>query len=290
MSFLTLLVAGLSNGSIYALFALGLVLLYKSQGIINFAQGEFLMAGGFAGYVCFAILHWPYWLSFLAAVAIGGVLGAVVERLVIRAIARQSHLALIMASLGLSIFIPGAFRLPFGKDIHTFPALFHRGPIEIGSIMIEPQSLVVVAVALLLMAAFLLFFAFTAIGKQMRATQQNQIGARVVGIDTNRIFSLSWVIAATIGAGAGVLAAPIALLHPEMGASYLLKGFAATVFGGLTSVLGAVIAGFLVGIIEMGVGAYLSTDLQEVAPFVIILIVLFIRPAGWFGGQTILRV
>jgi branched-chain amino acid transport system permease protein len=290
MNILTLVVAGLALGSLYALVALGLVLIYKTQDVVNFAHGEILMVGGFIGYTALVLLKLPYPLAFILAVIIGGLIGAVIERLAFRRIAHHHHITLAMVTVGLSFFLLGVVRLPYGGDIYSFPAAFSSGPVTIGSAVIAPQNILTIGVALLLTLLLFAFFRFTSTGKQMRATQQSLTGARICGIDTGRVFSLTWSLAAAIGAAAGVLAAPISLLYTDMGTGFLLKGFAAAVLGGFESVPGAVIGGFIVGIVEMLFGGYVSTAFQQVSAFLIIILVLFVRPYGIFGRAPVHRV
>lgn len=291
MSILTLIIAGISIGGLYALVALGLVLIYRTQGIVNFAHGEILMVGAFIGYASFELLKLPYPIAFLVAVLLGGFLGALIERTAFRRIAEQSHTTLAMVAVGMSVLLKGGARLPFGNDVYTIPPAFgSAGPIKIGSALIAPQNALAAVVAILLTVMLFIFFRTTTLGKQMRATQQNITGARLVGINTDRVFSVTWMLAATLGAAAGVLAGPITLLYPDMGTPYLLKGFAAAVLGGFDSVLGAVAGGFIVGIIEMLFGGFVSTHFQEVSSFIIIIIVLFIKPHGLFGKAPIKRV
>jgi branched-chain amino acid transport system permease protein len=291
MSVFTLVIAGISIGSLYALVALGLVLIYRTQGIVNFAHGEALMIGAFAGYTSLEVVRLPYPVAFAVAVVLGGVLGALVERLAFRRIAHRSHTTLAMVAVGVSVLLKGAARLPFGKDVYTLPpVLADQGALQIGPAMVAPQNAVATVVALLLTAALFLFFRLTRLGKQMRATQQNVTGARLVGVDTNRVYATTWILAAALGAAAGVLAGPITLLYPDMGTAFLLKGFAAAVLGGFDSVVGAVIGGFIVGVIEMLFGGYLSTAFQEVSAFLIILVVLFVKPHGLFGKPPVNRV
>ena len=287
---ITLLAAGLANGSLYALVALGLVLIYKAQDMVNFAHGEVFMAGAFLGFTAYHSLGLPYYLSFLIAIAGGALLGAVVERVVIRPIATHPHVTLAMATVGISFAMKGAARIPFGADIYTFPSIFGNAPIKIGPLLITPQSLVTVGVAVVLTILLFILLQRTSIGRQMRATQQNPLGARVVGIDTGKIYAATWAIASATGAAAGVLAAPTTLLYPDMGSSFLLKGFAAAVLGGFGSAPGAIVGGFLIGVIEMMFGGFISTRLIEVSSFLIIIIVMFVRPQGLFGQPPVNRV
>jgi branched-chain amino acid transport system permease protein len=291
MDVVTLVVAGLANGSLYALVALGLVLIYKTQDVVNWAHGEILMVGAFVGYTVYQILGWSYPLALVVAIVASGALGALIERGAFRRLAAEHHITLAMVTVGLSFTLRGAARIPFGGDIYTFPPMFKDAPpIVIGTAVISPQSLVTIAVAVVL--TLLLFFLFrsTTMGKQMRATQQNMLGATLVGINSGRIFSQTWALACAAGGAAGVLAGPISLLYPDMGANFLLKGFAAAVLGGFESIPGAIVGGLLIGVIEMLFGGYVSTAFQHVSAFCIIIVVLFVRPHGLFGHKPTHRV
>lgn len=290
MNLATLVLAGIANGSLYALVALGLVLIYKTQDLINFAYGEVFMFGAFAGYIGLNWLELPYWAAFVFAVVSVGAFGAALERLAFRRLLNESHLTLAMLTVGLSFAMRGAARIPFGSDIYTFPPIFTADPIRLGGVIIAPQALATIAVAVVITAALFTFFAYSPLGKQMRATQQNPAGARLVGINIGRVYVVTWAMSASIGAAAGVIAAPSVLLYPDMGVSFLLKGFAAAVLGGLESIPGAIVGGFLVGIIEMLVGGFVSTSFQGVSPFFIIMIVLFVKPDGLFGVRRLSRV
>lgn len=286
----TLIVAGLANGSIYSLVALALVLIYKTQDVINFAQGEILMTGGFVGYAVLQYTHAPYPLALLAAVVAGGVLGLAIERTALRRVAEQHHITLAMVTVGFSVLIKGLARVPFGSDIYTFPSALGNVPVAIAGAQMSPQSLITIALALVVALLLFLFFRLTTAGKQMQATQQNLTGARIVGINPGRVYATTWALASAIGALTGVLAAPLALLYPDMGNDFLLKGFAAAVLGGLESVPGAIIGGFIVGIIEMLFGGYISTAIQQISSFIVIIAVLLIRPYGMFGRRPVHRV
>ncbi len=291
MDFFTLILAGLANGSLYALVALGLVLIYKTQDVVNFAHGEILMLGAFIGFTVYQTLGWAYPVSLLVAVVLCGVIGAAIERLAFRPVAHHHHITLAMVTVGLSFAIKGAARIPFGADIYTFPPLFKDAkPILLGSTVISPQTLVTIAVGLVLTVLLFAFFKSTTMGKQMRATQQNLTGARIIGINTGRIFSTTWALAAAIGGAAGVLAGPVSLLYPDMGTNFLLKGFAAAVLGGFESIPGAIVGGLLVGIIEMLFGGYVSTSFQHISGLCIIILVMFVKPHGLFGRKPIHRV
>lgn len=291
MLIFTLIIAGLAHGSLYALVALGLVLIYKTQGIVNWAHGEFLMVGAFTTYICHVMWGLPYIVSFFIALGVGALLGAVIERLAFRGIIEEHHATLALVAIGISVMIKGIVRVPFGGDVYTLPPAFAGiAPLHFGSAVISMQSILSILAALLVTGFLLIFFRYTRTGKQMKAAQQSLNGARIVGVNIGSIFSLTWCIAAGIGAIAGTLAGPLSLLYPDMGAEFLLKGFAAAVLGGFHSVHGALIGGLLVGVIEMMMGGMISTEFQQVSPFLIIILVLLLRPHGLFGRRPVERV
>ena len=284
MDALTLVVAGLANGSLYALVALGLVLIYKTQDVVNFAHGEILMVGAFIGYTIFQILGWSYPLALIAAVLLCGVLGALIERVAFRRLAHEHHITLAMVTVGLSFTLKGAARLPFGGDIYTFPPLFRdTPPIVVGTAVISPQSLVTISVAVALTLLLWFFFRSTTMGKQMRATQQNLRGAQLVGINTGRIFAGTWALACAAGGAAGVLAAPVSLLYPDMGTNFLLKGFAAAVLGGFESIPGAIVGALIIGIFVEVSTLFIPAELKFVGALVVLIVVLLFRPQGLLG-------
>jgi branched-chain amino acid transport system permease protein len=290
MTLINLVLAGVANGSLYALVALGLVLIYKSQDMVNWAHGESLMVGAFTGYLVYVELKWPYLVAFAAAIVSGITLGYIVERVLVRPLAYAPHITLAMLTVGLAIFLRGLARLPFGSDIYAFPPVFGAQPLNFGGMIITPQALINIFAALALSGLFFFVFRFTSLGRQMRATQQNPIGASMVGVHVTRIYSLTWVIASTVGAIAGFLAAPLTLLYPDMGAAYLLKGFAAAVVGGFGSAPGAILGGFTIGIVEMLCGGLISTRILDVSAYMLIILVMFIRPEGLFSERTRKRV
>ncbi|WP_011579825.1 MULTISPECIES: branched-chain amino acid ABC transporter permease [Chelativorans] len=290
MGFMTLLTAGLAHGGLYALVALGLVLIYKTQGIVNWAHGELLMVGAFSGYTAFVLVGLPYPLAFLIAVLAGALLGAVMERVAFRGIVHEHHATLALVAIGFSVIIKGLARIPFGADVYTLPPAVDAGPLRFAGAIVTAQSVLTITISVGIALMLLAIFRYTRTGRQMQATQQNLNGARIVGVNTGRIFSITWALAAAVGAVAGLLAGPTSLLYPDMGSEFLLKGFAAAVLGGFYSVTGAIVGGLLVGVIEMLIGGYISTAFQQVSPFLIIIIVLFVRPHGLFGRRPVERV
>lgn len=297
MEILTLLAVGLANGCLYALVGLGLVLVYNTQGIPNFAHGELFMAGAFLGYTAHTILGLPYALSLVIAVIGGGLIGMIVELVAIRSISARRSLgrddyetAVVMATVGLLIVIKGLARVPWGDGVRNFPAVFDTDSISLGGVVISTQHLLIVAVTIVLTGLVFVFFRHTALGKKMRATAQNRTGAQLVGINTGNIYAATWALASACGAIAGVLAAPLIFLHPDMGTKMLLKGFAAAALGGFGSVPGVIVGGMLMGVIEILFGRFVSTALLDISAFLMIMIVLLVYPQGLFGVRRATRV
>lgn len=286
---LTLICAGLANGALYALLALGLVLIYKTQDVVDFAHGELFMAGAYIGFTAFQLLGWSYPLAFVLSVAGGALLGVLLELVVIRPVVGHPHVTIAMVTVGVSYTMKGVIRLCYDSDIHTMPPVSNSS-VSWGGVVIATQSLINILVAILLTVLILALFQWTRAGLRMRATQQNPRGARVVGIDTGKIYALTWGLAAAIGAAAGFLAAPVTLVYPDMGAQFILKAFAAAVLGGFDSVLGAIVGGFLLGMAELLAGGYISTRLIDVASYLIIILVMIVRPQGLFGRSAVVRV
>jgi branched-chain amino acid transport system permease protein len=297
MEIAILLSVGLSNGCLYGLIGLGLVLVYNAQGIANFAHGELFMAGAFAAYTANVLLGLPYSLSFLIAIAVGAAIGVLVELLAVRPISMNrsldlasSQVAVVLSTVGLMIVLKGLARIPWGDSVRNLPATFTTESISIGGLEFHTQRLLIVAVTVVLTITISLFFVRTTLGKKMRATSQNPTGAKLVGINTGNIYSATWALASVCGAIAGVLAAPLIYLHPDMGARMLLKGFAAAALGGFGSVSGVFVGGILMGITEMFFGRYFDTSMMDIFAPIVIIVVLLFRPQGLFGVRQAVRV
>jgi branched-chain amino acid transport system permease protein len=297
MEIWTLIAVGMANGCLYALVGLGLVLVYNAQGIPNFAHGEFFMVGAFLGFTAHKILGLPYSVSLILAVLGGGLIGLIVEWLTIRPISARRSLsggdygvAVVMVTVGLLMTIKGLARIPWGDDVRNFPPVFETDSVTIAGVIISTQHLFIMGVTIVLSALIFVFFRYTRLGKKMRATAQNRTGAQIVGINAGRIYSAIWALAAACGAIAGILAAPLIFLDPDMGTKMLLKGFAAAALGGFGSVPGVFLGGVLMGVVEMLFGRYVSTSLLEISAFLMIMIILLARPQGLFGISRITRV
>ena len=287
-----LLIGGLTAGSLYALIALGLVLVYKSTKIINLALGDILMIGGFLAYTFHVLLGFPYIPSLLLAVACGFAIGAVTERLVFRRLMNATLLSSLAATVGLSFVIKGTGRMIWGGqgDYIPFPPLVKTDPIMFGDMLILPQQFVVLGSAIFIMIVFGIFFETTRAGKWMQATADNIKAARLVGIRIERVFLYTFGLGSALACAAAVLMAPITLLFPDVGFILFFKAFAAAIFGGLTSMRGAVVGGLFVGVVETMAAGYIHTSLQDVAAFVVIMFALVFMPNGIFGLRGMRRV
>jgi branched-chain amino acid transport system permease protein len=290
--FIYLLLSGLTTGSLYALIALGIVVVNKSTGVINFAQGELFMFSGFIAWTLHVQMGVGYLLSLIIAIAIGFVLGMITDRIAFRPIKKDDVVSLVLATVGLAFVFRGIARMIWGGkgDYLSFPPITSPEPIEFGDIMVIPQQLAVLAGAIVIMLVFAAFFRLTRAGKMMQAAADNAKASRLVGIRIDRVYMWSFGTGAAIAAAAAVLMAPLTLLYPDMGFSFFIKGFAAAVLGGLTSLPGAVLGGFCIGIIEAMAGGYISSSFMEVSAFVVIMLVLVVRPSGLLGFSALRRV
>ena len=287
-----LLLSGLTTGALYALIALGIVVVNKATGVINFAHGELFMFSGFFAWMLHVQMGVPYLPALLLAVAFGFMLGAVIDLTAFRPLKNTNVISLVLATIGIAFMLRGAARVLWGGkgDYLPFPPITSPEPVMIGELMVIPQQLLVLAGAIVIMLVFAAFFRLTRAGKMMQATADNAKAATLVGIRVDRIYMLSFGTGAAIAAAAAVLMAPLTLLYPDMGFSFFIKGFAAAVLGGLTSLPGAVVGGIVIGVIEALAGGYLHSSFIEVSAFIVIMFVLVARPTGLFGSSSLRRV
>ena len=286
---LQFLFSGLTVGATYALVALGFTIIYNASGVINFAQGEFVMAGGMASAFLVAA-GVPLPLAVAIAVAIGGTLGVLLEKFAIEPARRAPVVTLIIITIGASIAIRGVAQLLLGKQFHTVPPFSGDQPIPIGGATILPQSLWVMGASVVVVLALGRFFGRTKLGKAMLATANNRNAAQLVGINVRFILLLSFGLSALLGAVAGVLISPITLTSFDVGIMVGLKGFAAAMLGGLGNGIGAIAGGLLLGLAEALGAGYLSSAYKDVIAFVVILAVLMFLPGGLFGKASAERV
>lgn len=287
--FLQFLISGVTVGATYALVALGFSIIYNSSGVINFAQGEFVMLGGMST-VFFLSAGFPLPLAILCAIAITVVIGLLLEKLAIEPAREGSVVTLIIITIGASIFLRGATQIVIDKEFHSLPAFSGEEPILIGGASMLPQSLWVVGGAFVMVLLMWYFFDYMKLGKAMLAMSYNRLAARLVGINVRMVLALSFVQAALLGAIGGILVAPLSVTYYEVGIMLGLKGFCAAILGGLGRGWGAVLGGLIVGVAEaMGAG-YISSDYKDAIAFVIILLVLFFMPSGLLGKRSTERV
>ena len=287
--FLQFLFSGVTVGATYALAALGFTLIYNASHVINFAQGEFIMLGGMLA-VFFTQAGLPLPVALLLAVLLPALVGVLVEKLAIEPVKGAPTVSLIIITIGASLVIRGLVQVWLGKGTFGLPAFSGETPIEVFGAILLPQSLWVLGVTALVVIALWYFFARTLQGKAMLATSYNRLAAELVGINTSWVLFMSFVMAAALGALGGILVTPITLTSYDVGIMLGLKGFVAAVVGGLGNGLGAVLGGLLVGVLEaMGAG-YISSNYKDAIPFVLILLILFFKPKGLFGGKSTDRV
>jgi branched-chain amino acid transport system permease protein len=286
---LQFLFSGLTVGAVYALVALGFTIVYNASGVVNFAQGEFVMLGGMSTVFLFDA-GVPLLPAAAAAVLIACAIGIALNKLAIEPARGASVVTLIIITIGASIFLRGAAQIVFDKQIHRFPSFSGDQPFVIAGATILPQSLWVILGAAAIFAGLYFFFTGTLIGKAVLATANNRLAAKLVGVNTNFVMTLSFAMSAAIGAVAGVLVTPITLTSYDVGIALALKGFAAAMLGGMGNPLGALVGGLLVGLIEATTAGYISSDYKDAAAFIVILGVLFVMPHGLFGRASVDRV
>ena len=282
--------SGLSTGAIYALIGLGFAIIYNATGIINFAQGEFVMLGGMLTFFFLMVLKLPYPVAMVSAVLVTTVLGALFERLTIRPLKRPTPLTLVIITIGGSIFMRGIAMLLWGKDTHALPPFSGNDPITIAGATIMPQHLWIFGITLLVIAANRYYFYHTIAGKAMRACSYNRIAAGLVGIDVRKMVLLSFAISSAMGSMAGIIIAPLTMTAYDVGVMLGLKGFCAAIIGGMSSGFGTVLGGLLLGLLESYGAGLVSSGYKDAIAFVILLLILFIRPQGLFAKAQTERV
>lgn len=287
--FIQYLFTGITIGATYALIALGFTLIYNSSHVINFAQGEFLMVGGMAT-VSFMGMGLPMPVSIVLAVLLAGVIGICLQRFAIAPAKKADVVTLIIITIGASIFIRGVAQLVWGKQYHVMQNFSTDKPIHAFGAVLNSQSFWVVGIGAILVVALVLFFSRTMTGKAILATSMNKDAARLVGIRTQMVLMLAFMLSALLGSIAGIIVAPITFTSYDIGIMLGLKGFVAAALGGLGSGVGAIVGGLLLGIVEAMTAGYISSDYKDAVAFSMILLVLFFMPRGLFGSRVVERV
>ena len=286
MQVLQLLISGIAQGCIYGLIALGFVLIYKATETVSFAQGELMMLGAFGGLAGMTLLGFPYWLSVICAIAGMAVFGMLLERIVIRPILGQPAFSIVMLTIGIGYVARGLITMipNIGTETHTLPVPYKDQIWKLGSLVLNVEQMVVIAATAVLSAVLFTVFKYSKIGIAMQASSQNQLAAYYMGIPVKRINGLVWGLAAAVAAIAGLLLAPITFVHANMG-FIGLKAFPAAVVGGFGSLPGAIVGGLIIGIVESFSGFYLPDGFKDIAAYVVVLIMLMVKPNGLFGEK-----
>ena len=285
-------VSGLATGGIYASLALALVMIYQATDVVNFAQGELAM---FATYICWSLINagLSYWAAFLSTLAIAFVGGVVIERVVIRPVENAPILSIVMVTLGLLVICNSVAGWIWTYLQKPFPSPFSANPIKVGNVVFGAHDLGEIEVTMLVLLCIYLFFRFTPLGLAMRAAAHNPVSSRLVGIRVGWMLALGWGLAAVFGAVAGMMVAPVLTLEPNLMGGVQIYAFAAATLGGFTSPGGAVLGGFIVGVVENLVGTYVSfigTELKFTVALAMIIVVLLVKPTGLFGSTVVKRV
>jgi branched-chain amino acid transport system permease protein len=293
---LQLIVSGLAMGAIYALVALGFILIYNAVGVVNFAQGDFVM---FPSYVAVSfvlpsiivfgtVVHWqlPVVVVYLLVLVLMAGFGLLFNRIAYYPLRNRGWLPVVISTIGVSIFLRNLAQLVWGSQPIVFPSLFHTETLTAGSLHFRAQDLLILGAAGVLIVFQYVLFERTSLGKQMRATAQDRATAQLLGIRVDRIVAITFIYSVLLGAIAGLLVSPIFTVTKEMGGLISLKAFAASIVGGFGSIPGAILGGLLIGVVENLGGYYISTDYKDAIAFVILIGVLLLRPSGFFGERV----
>jgi branched-chain amino acid transport system permease protein len=286
VQFLQLVISGIAIGCIYGLIALGFVLIYKATETVSFAQGDLMMLGAFGGLAGMTMLGLPFWAAVIAAIIAMGLFGVLLERIVIRPILGQPAFSIVMLTIGIAYVARGLITMipNIGTETHTLPVPYKDQIWKLGALVLNVEQMVVIAATAVLCAGLFAMFRYSKLGMAMQASSQNQLAAYYMGIPVKTLNGLVWGLAAAVAAIAGLLLAPITFVHANMG-FIGLKAFPAAVVGGFTSLPGAIVGGLIIGIVESLSGFYLPAGFKDTAPYVVVLIMLMVKPNGLFGEK-----
>ena len=300
MSFLVLqaTASGVVTGCVYALVALSLVIVYKSTDVVNFAGGELLMLGGYFGLLALVFFEMHYALMFVAVVVAMYAVGAAFERITLGTVIGRRYsknadadlVPLVVATIGLGYVLKGAVRVvPYTEEVRRLPPLMSGPPVFLGDVILQQQDIAIIVVTVIVMAALTLFFGWSRTGKALRATSQNPRAAALIGIPVKSMRMIAWGLAAALAGIAGILLSPKLLMTPDMG-NVVMLAFAAAIIGGFTSLMGCVVGGIILGVVQNFVGIFISPQAMSVTPFVVIMLILVLRPQGLFGELALKKV
>jgi len=280
------ILSGLAVGCVYGIVALGFVLIFKATEVINFAQGEMLVLGAFIAYSLITFLGFSYWASLLITILCLGLLGMLLERVLLRPLIGEPTFVIFILTIGLGYFIRSSVSMVprWGADTYGFITPFTGKTIQYANLIISLEHVSIITMTLILILLLFAFFRYTKVGVAIRATSQNQLAAVYMGISVFKVFSMTWIISGALGGIAGVFLAPITFVHMNMG--FLgLKAFPAAVLGGFGSIPGAMVGGIIIGVTESLAGVYLPKGWKDVAAWIILILVLILRPEGLLGEK-----
>jgi len=279
---LQLFISGISQGCVYGLIALGFVLIYKATEMVNFAQGDIMMLGAYVAITFINIWDWPFYWAFPATVLVMAAVGVVLERVLLRPMIGEPHFAVLMLTIGLGFVLRAAAGAIWGNEPRALQTPYVGEVLRLGEAVIGYENLAIIIGTTVLCFLMWVFFRFTRVGIAMQAASQNQLAAFYVGIPVKRMYSLVWALSAAIAAVAGILTAPVSLVDPLIG-FVGIKAFAAAIVGGFGSMPGAIIGGLLIGVVEQFAGLYLPPGFADMSAYVLLLVMLVIRPQGLFA-------
>ncbi|MFK5633699.1 MULTISPECIES: branched-chain amino acid ABC transporter permease [unclassified Ornithinimicrobium] len=288
-TFINLLAYGLADGAILALAALGFVLIYKATGVINFAQGEFLLIGAYMFYTAFVVFALPMVLAVVVGVVAATLVGILVERLILRPMIGEEPISIIMVTIGLSALLKAIVQMFYGTSPKSQPNILPQGSVSFFGATLPVNRLLVVLIAAIVLTAFTIFFRRSKHGIAMRAVADDQQAAMTMGISVRRIFAMAWALAAVSAFIAGVLVAEISAVDQNI-AAFGLMVFPVVILGGLDSVPGTIVGGLTIGLLTQFVSGYLDPGLATVIPYVVLVLILLVKPYGIFGETRIERV
>jgi branched-chain amino acid transport system permease protein len=281
-----LLATGLAMGSIYALVALGFVLIFNAVNVVNFAQGEFVMVPAFVAVWLMTAIKLPFPLVYLIIVIFMGVFGIVFQRVAYYPLRNRTFLPVVISTIGVSIFLKNAAQLVFGAEPLLMARPTSADVLNLAGVFIDPQHVVIIVVTLIMLVFQYVFFEKTTLGKKMQATAQDKEMARLLGVRVSKMIVITFVYSSILGAVAGILIGPIFYVSKEMGAMLGLKAFCSTIVGGFGSVPGAILGGLFLGVVEVLSAYYISSAYRDAFAFIILILVLLFRPQGFFGEKV----
>ncbi len=284
-NFLQLMVSGLGIGAVYALVALGFVLIYRAANVVNFAQGQIAMVGAYLMIVAAVDLHLNIWLAFIVALGGMAIFGVLFELGVYYPLRNQSFLPVIISTIAASILLQNLAQYVFGANPRSLPALFATQTVKLGGIVLSVQYLTILAVTAIFVAFQYLVLDRSMLGKKMEATAQDKDTARLLGVPVAFMIAFTFVYSSILGGAAGILVGPIFFVMPGMGTTIALKAFAASIIGGFGNTVGAIVGGLAIGVIETLGAAYISEPYKDAYAFVLLILFLFLRPKGIFGEK-----